>query len=105
MLVRDKVGEEIQRAIDNVKDSEVEVVQLHSGEEFFEAIVSKIRSQLDLLEKTKSLDDLAEIMELVDWIQVALGTTNINDVIQNREEKLGMYWKRYFIKDKKGEDK
>ena len=58
-----------------------------------------------LLEKTKSVDDLAEIMELVDWIQVALGTTNINDVIQNREEKLGMYWKRYFIKDKKGEDK
>lgn len=105
MLIRDKVGEEIQRAIDEVNDSEVEVIQLHSSDDFFEAIISKLRSELDLLETTKSLDNLAEIMELVDWIQIALGSTNINDVIKSREEKLGMYWKRFFIKDKKGEDK
>ena len=101
MLVRDKVGEEIQRAIDEVADSDVEV-QMLTNEDFFDAIILKIRSELDVLEQTKSLDSLAEIMELVDWVQVALGTTNIQDVIQNRADKLGLYWKKYYIKEKAG---
>jgi len=101
MLVRDKVGEEVQRAIDEVADSDVEV-QMLTNEEFFDAIILKIRSELDVLEQTKSLDSLAEIMELVDWVQVALGTTNIQDVIQNRADKLGLYWKKYYIKEKAG---
>jgi len=101
MLVRDKVGEEVQRAIDEVADSDVEV-QMLTNEEFFDAIILKIRSELDVLEQTKSLDSLAEIMELVDWVQVALGNTNIQDVIQNRADKLGLYWKKYYIKEKAG---
>jgi len=101
MLVRDKVGEEIQRAIDKVADSDVEV-QMLTNEDFFDAIILKIRSELDVLEQTKSLDSLAEIMELVDWVQIALGTTNIQDVIQNRADKLGLYWKKYYIKEKAG---
>ena len=101
MLVRDKVGEEIQRAIDKVADSDVEV-QMLTNEDFFDAIILKIRSELDVLEQTKSLDSLAEIMELVDWVQIALGTTNIQDVIQSRADKLGLYWKKYYIKEKAG---
>ena len=101
MLVRDKVGEEIQRAIDEVADSDVEV-QMLTNEDFFDAIILKIRSELDALEQTKSLDSLAEIMELVDWVQIALGTTNIQDVIQSRADKLGLYWKKYYIKEKAG---
>lgn len=101
MLVRDKVGEEIQRAIDEVADSDVEV-QMLTNEDFFDAIILKIRSELDVLEQTKSLDSLAEIMELVDWVQIALGTTNIQDVIQDRADKLGLYWKKYYIKEKAG---
>lgn len=101
MLVRDKVGEEIQRAIDEVADSDVEV-QMLTNEDFFDAIILKIRSELDVLEQTKSLDSLAEIMELVDWVQIALGTTNIQDVIQSRADKLGLYWKKYYIKEKAG---
>ena len=101
MLVRDKVGEEIKKAIEEVADSDVELRML-TNEEFFDAIILKIRSELDVLEQTKSLDSLAEIMELVDWVQVALGTTNIQDVIQNRADKLGLYWKKYYIKEKAG---
>jgi predicted house-cleaning noncanonical NTP pyrophosphatase (MazG superfamily) len=101
MLVRDKVGEEIKKAIEEVADSDVEL-QMLTNEEFFDAIILKIRSELDVLEQTKSLDSLAEIMELVDWVQVALGTTNIQDVIQNRADKLGLYWKKYYIKEKAG---
>lgn len=97
MLVRDKVGEEIQSAIEKVGDSECEVVQL-SNDEFFDAIISKIKSEIDLLEKSKSINNLAEIVELVDWIQVALGTRDLSAVIEHRAEKLGLYWKKYFIK-------
>ena len=101
MLIRDKVAEEIQNAITKVSDSDVEIVQL-TNEEFFQAIIKKIKSELQLLETTKSVDNLAEIMELVDWIQIALGTTNIQDVIHNRADRLGLYWKKYYIKEKDG---
>lgn len=101
MLIRDKVAEELQNAITEVSDSDVEIVQL-TNEEFFQAIITKIKSELQLLETTKSVDNLAEIMELVDWIQIALGTTNIQDVIQNRADRLGLYWKKYYIKEKDG---
>lgn len=99
MLIRDKVAKELMEAFDKVKDKEVEIVSLSSDDDFFEAIITKIRSEIDLLEITKSIDNLAEIMELVDWIQVCLGTSRINDVIKEREQKLGVYWGRYYIKE------
>ena len=99
MLIRDKVAKELMEAFDKVKDKEVEIVSLSSDDDFFEAIIAKIRSEIDLLEITKSIDNLAEIMELVDWIQVCLGTSRINDVIKEREQKLGVYWGRYYIKE------
>lgn len=100
MLIRDNVGEEVLRAIEEVKDSDVEVVSLATNDEFFEAIMLKIKSELALLETTKSIDNLAEIMELIDWIQIALGTTKINEVIEERKQKLGLYYKKYYIKEK-----
>lgn len=102
MLVRDKVGEEVARAIKEVDDSSCEVVKLNN-DDFFEAIISKIKSEIDVLQGTKSLDSLAEIIELVDWIQVALGTTDLVDIIENRAEKLGLYWQKYYIKNKESE--
>lgn len=99
MLLRDKVAKELLEAVNSVKDSEVRIEKLTSNEEFFQAIIRKIRSELDLLEVTRSIDNLAELMELIDWIQVALGTTDIGKVIENRAEKLGLYWDRYYIKD------
>ena len=101
MLIRDNVGEEVLRAIEEVKDSDVEVVSLETNDEFFEAIMLKIKSELALLETTKSVANLAEIMELIDWIQIALGTTKINEVIEERKQKLGLYYKKYYIKEKK----
>ena len=103
MLVRDKVGQEIARAIEEVDDSSCEVVRLNN-DDFFEAIISKIKSEIDVLQGTKSIDSLAEIIELVDWIQVALGTTDMIDVIEHRAEKLGLYWQKYYIKNKEPEE-
>lgn len=100
MLIRDNVGDEVLKAIEEVKDSEVEVVSLTTNDEFFQAIMLKIKSELSLLETTKSIDNLAEVMELIDWIQISLGTTKINEVIEERKEKLGLYYKKYFIKEK-----
>lgn len=105
MLVRDRVGKELLRAVEEVNDSQVEIVKLSDNEDFFQAIILKIKSEIEVLESTKSVDALAEIMELVDWIQVCFGTTKINEVIKNREEKLGLYWERYYIKEDKKEKK
>ena len=102
MLVRDKVGEKILEAIENVKDSEVEVVSLDNNEDFLKAIFSKLKGELEILELTKSIDTLAEIIELIDWIQICFGTTHLDKVIENRKDKLGLYWQRYYIKNKSG---
>lgn len=105
MLVRDKVGEELMRAIEKVKDSQVEVVKLLDNEQFLEAVISKIKSEIEILETNKSIDSLAEIVELIDWIQICFGTTKLNEVIEHRKDKLGLYWQRYYIKENKEENK
>ena len=99
MLIRDNVAKELMNAFDKVKEKEVDIVTLDSDEEFFQAIISKIRSEIDLLEVTKSIQNLAELVELIDWLQVSLGTSKLTDVIEERQEKLGLYWGRYFIKE------
>jgi predicted house-cleaning noncanonical NTP pyrophosphatase (MazG superfamily) len=100
MLIRDKVAAELKDAFDKAKESDVEIVSLSSNEEFFQAIISKIKSEIDLLETTKSIQNLAELVELVDWLQVSLGTSKLDEVIEERQEKLGLYWGRHYIKEK-----
>lgn len=100
MLIRDKVAAELKDAFDKAKESDVEIITLASNEDFLQAIISKIRSEIDLLETTKSIQNLAEIVELVDWLQVCLGTSRLNDVLKERQEKLGLYWGRHYIKEK-----
>lgn len=99
MLIRDKVGQQLKDSINKVKDREVEIIKLQTNEEFFKAIISKIRSEIDLLEITKSVQNMAELVELIDWLQIALGNTSLSDVIEERQEKLGLYWEKYFLKD------
>lgn len=99
MLIRDKVGEKLIDAISKMKDSDVEIVKLTDNEEFLNALLSKIKSELESLEISKSIDTLAEILELVDWIQVCFGSSKIDDVMEHRKEKLGLYWERYYIKE------
>lgn len=99
MLIRDNVAKELMNAFAKVKEKEVDIVSLSSDEDFFQAIISKIRSEIDLLEMTKSIQNLAELVELIDWLQVSLGTSKLSDVIEERQEKLGLYWGRYFIKE------
>jgi len=103
MLIRDKVGKKMLEALEHVKDKEVEITKLHDNEEFFQAVMAKIKSEIEILELTRSIDSLAEIVELVDWIQICFGTTGLDHVIDERKQKLGLYWERYYIKD--GEDK
>lgn len=102
MLIRDNIGESIKKMIEKnqEKKADFEIVELSTDEDFFEAVIQKIQDEIKLLHTTKSIDSLAEIVELVDWLQISLGTTHLDDVIEHRKEKLGLYWKKYFIKDK-----
>lgn len=99
MLVRDKVGKKLLEAMSEVKEKQVEIVSLQDNEDFLKAILSKIKSELDVLETTRSVDSLAEVMELIDWIQVCFGSSRINEVIEHRKDKLGLYWERFYIKE------
>lgn len=102
MLIRDKIGDNIKEIVKENEQKKVdfEIVQLETDEDFFEAIIQKIQDEIRLLHTTKSIDTLAEIVELVDWLQISLGTSQLENVIEHRKEKLGLYWKKYFIKDK-----
>lgn len=104
MLVRDLVGEKIKKEIEKTKSSEVELQTIESNNDFFNALISKISSELETLKITKDANNLAEIIELLDWVQITLGVTKINDLIELRKQKLGLYWKRYYLKDNTVED-
>lgn len=104
MLIRDKVGEEIQETIKKHKQSEVSLIKLNSNEEFFQALIEKIQDELDLLTITKAPEHLAEIYELIDWVQISLGITGVNDIIEKRKDKLGLYWNRYYLKEEEKEE-
>ena len=99
MLIRDKIGEKIQKALEENKSAKFEVIKLETDEDFFEAIISKLQDEIELLHITKSVDSLAEIVELVDWLKISLGITRLDQVVENRKEKLGLYWSKYYIKD------
>ena len=99
MLIRDKIGENIKNSILQNEKVKFEIVSLDDDGDFFEAIVQKIKDEIELLHITKSVDCLAEIVELVDWLSISLGTTHLEDVIEHRKEKLGLYWERHYIKD------
>ena len=99
MLIRDKIGDNLLEATKNIENQKFEIIELATDEEFFEAIMNKLKDEIEMLHITKSIDGLAEIVELVDWIQISLGTKHLDKIIENRQDKLGLYWKKYYIKD------
>lgn len=105
MLIRDKVGDNLKEASKDLKNEKFEIVSLETDEDFFEAIIRKLQGELEVFHITKSVDGLAEIVELIDWLQISLGMSHLDKVIENRQEKLGLYWKKYYIKDFDKEDK
>lgn len=105
MLIRDNIGDSIKQTLDEQKEKKFEIVSLETDEEFFQAIVQKIRDEIEMLHLTKSVDNLAEVVELIEWLQISLGMSHLSDVIEYRKEKLGLYWKKYYIKDIEQEPK
>jgi predicted house-cleaning noncanonical NTP pyrophosphatase (MazG superfamily) len=99
MLIRDKIGDNLLEATKDMENEKFEIIELATDEEFFDAIMSKLKDEIEMLHITKSVHGLAEIIELVDWIQISLGTKYLDKIIENRKEKLGLYWKKYYIKD------
>jgi len=104
MLVRDKIGEQLEEQFKEYDTSDVEIIRLQTNEELFNAILDKIKNELDLLSLSKSADNLAEIIELVDWLQICLGTTHIANVVEHRKEKMGLYYKKYYVRERGDED-
>jgi len=41
---------------------------------------------------------------LVDWLQICLGTTHIANVVEHRKEKMGLYYKKYYVRERGDED-
>jgi len=99
MLIRDKIGQKIQKTLKETSNATFEVVKLETDEDFFEAVINKLQDEIELLHITKSVDCLAEIVELVDWLKISLGTTRLDEIVENRKEKLGLYWDKFYIKD------
>lgn len=100
MLIRDKVGERIKEELEQRGSTELEIVTLDSDEEFFDALMQKIEHEIELLHITKNISNLVEVIELLDWVKIVLGSTKLTDMVEDKKEDLGLYWKRYFIKDK-----
>lgn len=101
MLVRDKIGERIKKEIEERGSKDIEVVNLESDEEFFQAIMEKLTHEIDLLYLSKDLSTLVEIIELIDWLKIALGASKLSQLVEDKKDDLGLYWNRYFIKDKR----
>lgn len=100
MLIRDKIGDKIKKEIEERGSKDIEIVTLETNEEFFEAIMDKLSNELDLLYLSKNVNSLVEIIELIDWLKIALGTSKLDQLVEDKKEDLGLYWKRYYIKDK-----
>lgn len=100
MLVRDKIGEKLKKEIEKRGSEDIEVITLDNDEDFFEAIMEKINGELELLYMNKNLSSLVEIIELLDWLKISLGTTKLDQLVEDKKEDLGLYWHRYYIKDK-----
>lgn len=100
MLIRDKIGDKIKKEIEERGSKDIEIVALETNEEFFEAIMDKLSNELDLLYLSKNVNSLVEIIELIDWLKIALGTSKLDQLVEDKKEDLGLYWKRYYIKDK-----
>lgn len=100
MLIRDKIGDKIKKEIEERGSKDIEIITLETNEEFFEAIMDKLSNELDLLYLSKNVNSLVEIIELIDWLKIALGTSKLNELVEDKKEDLGLYWKRYYIKDK-----
>lgn len=101
MLVRDKIGERLKKEIEERGSKDIEIVSLESDDDFFEAIMDKLLSELDLLYLNKDISTLVEIIELIDWLKISLGTAKLNTLVEDKKDDLGLYWKRYYIKDKR----
>ena len=100
MLIRDKIGDKIKKEIEERGSKDIEIVALETNEEFFEAIMDKLSNELDLLYLSKNVNSLVEIIELIDWLKIALGTSKLDQLVEDKKEDLGLYWNRYYIKDK-----
>lgn len=100
MLIRDKIGDKIKKEIEERGSGDIEIITLENDDEFFNAIMDKISNELDLLYINKNVNNLVEIIELIDWLKIALGTSKLNQLVEDKKEDLGLYWHRYFIKDK-----
>lgn len=100
MLIRDKIGDKIKKEIEERGSKDIEIITLETNEEFFEAIMDKLSNELDLLYLSKNVNSLVEIIELIDWLKIALGTSKLNQLVEDKKEDLGLYWNRYYIKDK-----
>jgi len=88
-LVRDKIPEILER-----EGKKYRVVRYLSGPDLVNALIEKLYEEIEEFKKTKSLEELADILEVVDGLAHALGS-NFQEVLKlkhrKQEERGGFY--------------
>lgn len=94
-LVRDRIPEIIKN------NGQECVTEILSTEEYITALDVKLREEMEEYQRDKSIDELADLLEVVYSVAKARGWSveELEEVRKNKSEKRGGFEKRIFLKE------
>ena len=94
-LVRDRIPEIIKG------NGQECVTEILSDEEYIKALDEKLREEMEEYQRDKSIDELADLLEVVYSVAKARGWSveELEEVRKNKSEKRGGFEKRIFLKE------
>lgn len=94
-LVRDRIPEIIKG------NGQECVTEILSDEEYIKSLDEKLREEMEEYQRDKSIDELADLLEVVCSVTKARGWSieELEEVRKNKSEKRGGFEKRIFLKE------
>ena len=94
-LVRDRIPEIIKN------NGQECVTEILSTEEYITALDVKLREEMEEYQRDKSIDELADLLEVVYSVAKSRGWSveELEEVRKNKSEKRGGFEKRIFLKE------
>ncbi len=94
-LVRDRIPEIIKG------NGQECVTEILSDEEYIKALDEKLREEMEEYQRDKSIDELADLLEVVYSVAKARGWSveELEEVRKNKSKKRGGFEKRIFLKE------
>ena len=94
-LVRDRIHEIIKN------NGQACVTEILSTEEYIKALDEKLCEEMEEYQRDKSIDELADLLEVVYSVAKARGWSveELEEVRKNKSEKRGGFEKRIFLKE------